>query len=56
LLIAPNCCIEIVAENGADMTIKNENDETCYSLAATLGNKAGRLTSIMHLAGDIPAV
>ncbi|XP_028400522.1 ankyrin repeat family A protein 2-like isoform X2 [Dendronephthya gigantea] len=27
-------------EYGADMTIKNENDETCYSLALTLGNKA----------------
>ena len=35
-----NCCIKIFTENGADMTIKNENDETCYSLAASLGNKA----------------
>ena len=26
----------------ADVTIKNENDQTCLSLAATLGNKAGK--------------
>ena len=32
--------VKKLLENGADMTIKNENDETCYSLAANLGNKA----------------
>ena len=34
-------CIELIAESGADMTVKNENDDTCYSLASSLGNKAG---------------
>ena len=33
--------VKKLLEYGADITIKNENDETCYSLAATLGNAAG---------------
>ena len=34
-------CIKLIVESGADMTVKNENDDTCYSLASSLGNKAG---------------
>lgn len=40
-------------EYGADMTIKNENNETFYNLATTVGNQAGCFAMLLHLSCNL---